>query len=186
MSILADGWRRRLIGFLAGACGALALAPVNFLPAMIVPMTIAIWLIDGAAEAKQSPAAPFCARLRVRNAFGAGWWWGFGYFVAGFWWLGAAFLVEPQDFVWAMPLGIFGLPAFLGSVSGIGLRPGAARLVAGPCPHPDAGGRARFQRMAARRTCSPAFPGTITGWRSAIISCWRNSRRSAAWPRLMF
>ncbi|MDR3407519.1 MAG: apolipoprotein N-acyltransferase, partial [Methylovirgula sp.] len=132
--ILADGWRRRLIGFLAGACGALALAPVNFLPAMIVPMTIAIWLIDGAAEAKQTPT-----RLRsaaVRNAFGAGWWWGFGYFVAGFWWLGAAFLVEPQDFVWAMPLGIFGLPAFLAlfpalgfALARLGWSPGPARIL---------------------------------------------------------
>ncbi|MGP8233492.1 MAG: apolipoprotein N-acyltransferase [Methylovirgula sp.] len=132
--ILADGWRRRLIGFVGGACGALALAPVNFLPAMIVPMTIAVWLIDGAAEAKQTPT-----RLRsaaVRNAFGAGWWWGFGYFVAGFWWLGAAFLVEPQDFVWAMPLGIFGLPAFLAlfpalgfALARLGWSPGPARIL---------------------------------------------------------
>ena len=110
--ILAGGWRRRLIAFAGGACGALALAPVDVLCAMIVPMTLAVWLIDGAAEAKQSPGAPMRSAA-LRNAFSAGWWWGFGYFVAGFWWLGAAFLVEPQDFVWAMPLGIFGLPAFL-------------------------------------------------------------------------
>jgi apolipoprotein N-acyltransferase len=133
--ILADGWRRRLIGFVSGVCGALALAPVAFLPAMIVPMTIAVWLIDGAAEANQGPGA----RMRsaaIRNAFGAGWWWGFGYFVAGFWWLGAAFLVEPQDFVWAMPLGVIGLPAFLAffpalgfALARLGWSPGPARVL---------------------------------------------------------
>jgi apolipoprotein N-acyltransferase len=129
--ILAGGWRRRLIGFCGGACGALALAPVDFLFAMIVPMTIAVWLIDGAAEAKQVPGA----RLRsaaVRNAFTAGWWWGFGYFVAGFWWLGAAFLVEPQDFVWAMPLGIFGLPAFLALFPALGFALARLGWAAGP------------------------------------------------------
>ncbi len=133
--ILAGGWRRRLIGFAGGACGALALAPVNFLPAMIVPMTIAVWLIDGAAEAAQTPGAR-PRSLAVRNAFGTGWWWGFGYFVAGFWWLGAAFLVEPQDFVWAMPLGIFGLPAFLAlfpalgfALARLGWSPGPARIL---------------------------------------------------------
>jgi len=129
--ILAGGWRRRLIAFIGGACGALALAPVNFLPAMIVPMTIAVWLIDGAAEAKQSPGAHLRSAA-VRNAFSAGWWWGFGYFVAGFWWLGAAFLVEPQDFVWAMPLGIFGLPAFLALFPAFGFALARLGWSAGP------------------------------------------------------
>lgn len=129
--ILAGGWRRRLIAFIGGACGALALAPVNFLPAMIVPMTIAVWLIDGAAEAKQSPGAHLRSAA-VRNAFSAGWWWGFGYFIAGFWWLGAAFLVEPQDFVWAMPLGIFGLPAFLALFPAFGFALARLGWSAGP------------------------------------------------------
>lgn len=129
--ILAGGWRRRLIAFIAGACGALALAPVDIFFAMIVPMTVAVWLIDGAAEAKEIPGA----RLRsaaVRNAFSAGWWWGFGYFVAGFWWLGAAFFVQPQDFVWAMPLGVFGLPAFLALFPALGFALARIGWSAGP------------------------------------------------------
>ncbi len=68
----------------------------------------------------------------LRNAFGAGWWWGFGYFVAGFWWLGAAFLVEPQDFVWAMPLGVFGLPAFLALFPAFGFALARLGWSAGP------------------------------------------------------
>ncbi len=48
--ILSNGWRRRAIAFGTGAVGALALAPIDFLPAMIVTMTAAVWLIDGSAE----------------------------------------------------------------------------------------------------------------------------------------
>jgi apolipoprotein N-acyltransferase len=129
--ILAGGWRRRLIALIGGACGALALAPVNIFVAMVVPMTIAVWLIDGAAEAKLVPGAPLRSAA-VRNAFSAGWWWGFGYFVAGFWWLGAAFLVEPQDFVWAMPLGVLGLPAFLALFPALGFALARLGWSAGP------------------------------------------------------
>ncbi len=125
--ILAAGWRRRAIAFLAGAIGALALAPVDFLPAILLPMTIAVWLIDGAAEAKEGFRRAHLASLR--NAFGAGWWWGFGYFVAGFWWLGSAFLVEPE-FAWALPLGVLGLPAVLALFPALGFA--LARLLWAP------------------------------------------------------
>ena len=47
------------------------------------------------------------------SAAGTGWWWGFGYFLAGLWWLGSAFLVDADEFLWAMPLGVIGLPAAL-------------------------------------------------------------------------
>lgn len=132
--ILSGGWRRRAIAFFAGAFGALALAPVDFLPAMLVPMIAAVWLIDGAAEAK--PGLRRLAPTSLINAFGVGWWWGFGYFVAGFWWLGAAFLLEPE-FAWALPLGVFGLPAGLALFPALGFAlarlfwaPGASRILA--------------------------------------------------------
>lgn len=106
--ILAEGWTRRAIAFGAGATGALALAPVNFAPAMFVTLTVAAWLIDGSAVGD--------ARFSMRSllsAAGAGWWLGFGYFVAGLWWLGAAMLVEADQFAWALPLAVLGLPAGL-------------------------------------------------------------------------
>lgn len=133
--ILSGGWRRRLIAFLAGATGALALAPFNFLPAMIVPMTAAVWLIDGAAESKINHAGSGRRGFRttsLKNAFGVGWWWGFGYFVAGLWWLGAAFLVQPDDFAWALPLGVIGLPAGLAFFPALGFA--LARLFWAPGP----------------------------------------------------
>ena len=47
--ILAWGWRRFLIAFVAGAAGALAMPPFGLLPALAVSLTAAVWLIDGAA-----------------------------------------------------------------------------------------------------------------------------------------
>jgi apolipoprotein N-acyltransferase len=122
--ILAWGWRRRGVAFLGGAAGALALPPIDFAPALIAPMAIAVWLIDGAVDRAEG-GGQFWASLRA--AFGAGWWWGFGYFVAGLWWLGAAFLVDADKFVWALPFGVLGLPAALALFPAFGFA--LARLV---------------------------------------------------------
>lgn len=103
--ILSWGWSRRLIALAAGATGALALPPFGFAPAMIVAMTAAVWLLDGADGTTRGAT--------FRAAFADGWWWGFGYFLAGLWWLGAAFLVDADQFLWALPLGVIGLPLFL-------------------------------------------------------------------------
>ena len=109
--VLASGWRRRGIAFLAGAAGALAMAPVDAFPGLIVSMTVAVWLIDG-SDAWQAPRPDRRGGFwsAVRSAAATGWWWGFGYFVAGLWWIGAAFLVEPDQFAWALPFGVLGLP----------------------------------------------------------------------------
>ncbi|MEK1887050.1 MAG: apolipoprotein N-acyltransferase, partial [Phyllobacterium sp.] len=42
-----------------------------------------------------------------------GWWFGFGYFVLGLWWIGNALLVDAENFAWAVPFAILGLPAVL-------------------------------------------------------------------------
>jgi apolipoprotein N-acyltransferase len=124
--MLADGWRRRFIACGAGACGALAMAPIDFFPAMLIPMTIAVWLLDGSAEAGVRRSKS------LLSAFGIGWWWGFGYFLAGLWWLGAAFLVEADKFAWALPLGVIGLPAVLAFFPALGFA--VARLLWSPGP----------------------------------------------------
>ncbi|MBV9634055.1 MAG: apolipoprotein N-acyltransferase [Methylobacteriaceae bacterium] len=129
--ILAGGWPRRLIALLSGAVGGLAMAPIDFVPALIVPMTVAVWLLDGAAE-----GGGRVSLASLRSAAIAGWWWGFGYFLAGLWWLGSAFLVEP-DYAWALPLGIVALPALLAVFTAFGFAcarllwsPGAGRILA--------------------------------------------------------
>ena len=132
--ILAWDWRRRTIAFAAGAIGALALPPFGFLPATLAPMMAAVWLIDGSANVNIRGRSTFQS---MRSAFAAGWWWGFGYFVAGLWWLGAAFLVEADKFAWALPLGVLALPAALAFFPALGFAiarllwsPGPARILA--------------------------------------------------------
>jgi apolipoprotein N-acyltransferase len=117
--ILAWGWSRALIAFAAGAVGALAMPPFGALPALAVSLTVAVWLIDGSAAGPRRHAA--------WSAAAAGWCWGFGYFIAGLWWLGAAFLVEADEFAWALPLGVLGLPAILAFFPAVGFA--VARLL---------------------------------------------------------
>ena len=129
--ILAEGWARAGIAILCGAAGALAMPPFGLWPALAVSLTAAVWLIDGSVAGR---------RLRRLGTMGraalAGWLWGFGYFVAGLWWLGSAFLVEADVFAWLLPFGVLGLPALLAffPAAGFGLAaafwsPGPSRLL---------------------------------------------------------
>jgi apolipoprotein N-acyltransferase len=112
--ILLTHWRRALFAFVAGAIGALTLAPLDFLPAGFIAFTVLVWLLDGAL------ARPGLGRWRAQGpAFWVGWWFGFGYFVAGLWWIGAAVLVDAANFAWALPLAVIGLPAILAIFFGL-------------------------------------------------------------------
>ena len=133
--ILAQGWKKHLIALVSGACGALALAPIDAFPAFFISMMAAIWLLDGSAETHPESGKINLSWSSLKNAAGAGWCWGFGYFVAGLWWLGAAFLVEADKFAWALPLGVVGLPAVLAIFPALAFLvarlfwgPGAARI----------------------------------------------------------
>lgn len=106
--ILLWGWRRALVAFLAGALAVLALPPWDFPAVAFISFPVLVWLIDGAA----GPAGAGFLR-RLAPAFGAGWWFGFGYFVAGTWWIGNAMLFEAEAFAWALPFAVLALPAVL-------------------------------------------------------------------------
>ena len=125
--MLSSGWRRLAIAILCGAVGALAMPPFGFLPALVLSLTPAVWLIDGAVEGGRRPLLS-----TLGTAAQLGWAWGLGYFVAGLWWLGAAFLVEADQFAWALPFGVLGLPALLAFFPAFGF--GLARLVWSPGP----------------------------------------------------
>jgi apolipoprotein N-acyltransferase len=113
--LLLWGWQRMLVAALAGALGALALAPVYVWPALIVSLTVAVWLLDGSVVDRRAASLP-----TLRSAAVIGWWFGFGYHIAGLWWLGAAFIVESEEFLWALPLGVLGLPAALALFHALG------------------------------------------------------------------
>jgi apolipoprotein N-acyltransferase len=100
------GWRGRrahLAAAILGVGSVLAFPPFFFWPALIVGLTGMIWLLDGASLTERPGRAAFARMF----AFG------FGYFLAGLYWIVAAFLVDPGAhlvFVW-LPLII--LPAGL-------------------------------------------------------------------------
>jgi apolipoprotein N-acyltransferase len=106
--ILLWGWRRALTAFAAGAFAVLAQPPFDIFAVCFVSFPVLVWLLDGAIA---DPAAGFLNRLAP--AFATGWWFGFGYFVAGLWWIGNALLVDAEDFAWALPLAAVALPALL-------------------------------------------------------------------------
>jgi len=109
------GWPRYGLAALSGAIGALALAPIDCAPALIITMSCAVWMLDACASEPDQGL-----NSQIRAAVLIGWWQGFGYFTAGLWWLGHAFLVDADQFAWALPLGVFGLPAVLAVFNGCG------------------------------------------------------------------
>lgn len=110
--VLSWGWRRWLIAFAAGALSALAMAPFDAWPILFLTFPTLVWLIDGAAVGRWGG---------VIVAAGTGWWFGFGYFVAGLYWMGYAFLVDAQTFGWMMPFAVIGLPAVLAIYTAVGV-----------------------------------------------------------------
>ena len=116
--ILTSGWRRAAIAFIAGAASALAMAPLNAWPILFVTFPVLIWLVDGSAASRWSGPV---------NAAVAGWCFGFGYFLAGLYWIGYAFLVDVKTFGWLLPVAVAGLPAYLALYTALGLA--AARLI---------------------------------------------------------
>jgi apolipoprotein N-acyltransferase len=114
--IVLWGWRRLALAFLAGAASALAMPPFDVFPILFVTFPVFVWLLDGTV-----------GRSRTRNCGAAaaiGWCFGFGYFLAGLWWIGSAFLVEAAVFGWMLPLAVLVLPA------GLALFTAAAAFVA--------------------------------------------------------
>lgn len=106
--ILLWGWRRFGLATLAGALAVLAQAPFDFPAVCFVSFPLLVWLLDGAVL-----HAPASLLRRGAAFFAVGWWFGFGYFLAGLWWIGGALLVEADSFAWALPFAVFGLPLVL-------------------------------------------------------------------------
>ena len=126
----ARGWRRWGIAFAAGALSNLALAPFFFSPVLFLTLPVLVWLLDDAARRSQHRGE--CARA----AAWAGWWFGFGYFMFGLFWIGEAFLVEAETFGWLLPFAVTLMPAGLAlfwaagaAVAVLAWRPGLQRLL---------------------------------------------------------
>lgn len=104
------GWRRYLLAAGLGAVATLALPPVGAIPLLWLAFPGLVWLLDGARGG--------------RGAFAAGWWFGFGHFATGFYWVGISMLVDPVHFAWMIPFAVGGLGA------GIAIFPALSSLAA--------------------------------------------------------
>ena len=94
-----SGWRRFAVAAGLGALATAALPPVHLLVLLVPAFVGLVWLID---------ASP-----RPRTAFAAGWWFGFGHFTAGLYWIAFALLTKPERFGWMVPFAVFGLSALM-------------------------------------------------------------------------
>ena len=119
------GWARRGIAFAAGSLSVLAMAPFHVWPILLLTLPVLVWLLD-------EPAIP---GRPMRSAALDGWWFGFGYFFFGLFWIGEAFLVEAHIFGWLLPFAVTLMPAGLALFTAATLalaralwRPGVTRI----------------------------------------------------------
>ncbi|MEP0234758.1 apolipoprotein N-acyltransferase [Roseibium sp.] len=117
--LLAWGWRRRGLALGAGLLSALAMPPYGVWLVLALALPALVWLLDGAVEQGKEGA-----RQRWVAGFSIGWWFGFGYFLAGLWWIGSAFLVDGDRFAWMMPFAVLAMPV------GLALFPALALAIA--------------------------------------------------------
>jgi apolipoprotein N-acyltransferase len=115
-------WRMRAMALLLGALGAAALPPVYALPVLIVSFSGLVLLVD------RTP--------RPLAAIALGWFFAWGYFVAGIYWVANALLAVSSAFGWLLPFAIAGavggLSALLAAFPALAV--GLARILwpAGP------------------------------------------------------
>lgn len=126
---MTTGWKRATLLTIAGMMSVLAFAPVFFWPILFFTLPVLVWAITP----KHLETA---TRDSIGRAFKDGWWFGFGYFFAGLFWIGEAFLVEADVFGWLLPFAVTLLPAglalFFGAASAVTRavsRPGLAGLL---------------------------------------------------------
>jgi apolipoprotein N-acyltransferase len=96
-----------------GVAGALGFEPFNVFPLLLLSYAGLVLLLDGAAASSR----------RLRQSFGIGWSYGFGFFLVGLHWIAYAFLVDADAHGWEIPFVAVLMPG------GLGLFFGAAALV---------------------------------------------------------
>ncbi len=119
-------WPRLALAVGLGLLASTALPPLHLVFLLVPAFTGLLWLLSGVGSA--------------RAAFGLGWAFGFGYFLAGLYWVGIAFFVDAERFALLMPLAV-GLLC-----GGMALFPGVAVALAWRLPGPRHG---RWLMLAA-------------------------------------
>jgi apolipoprotein N-acyltransferase len=125
------GARRALFAVAIGALSVLAFAPVHAWPVLFLTFGALVWLLDG-CHARGGSLTP-----RLKCAGIVGFWFGFGYFLAGLYWIAEAFLVEPWRHGWLIPIVMTAMPGgmalFFAAATALAMAlwlPGAGRVFA--------------------------------------------------------
>ncbi len=95
----ARGWRRAGLVLTSGMVAALSMPPFDFWPLLFTAFPAVLLMLEGIEK-----------RLRLQSFF-LGWCFGFGYFIVAFHWIGFAFLVDADKYLWMMPFAVGGLAA---------------------------------------------------------------------------
>lgn len=96
------GWRVHVVAMAVGAVGALAFAPFYVVPAYALALSALVWILDGARRS----ARP------ILTGLGRGFSCGLGHFLAGTYWVGAAF-TQVDGALALMPFGVLTLAVIL-------------------------------------------------------------------------
>lgn len=100
------GWVRYVNLTLLGCLAALGQAPYYWWPILLISFGIFFHWIS-----KQT--------YRPKINFADGWFFGFGFFIAGLYWISGALLVPGQNFQWLIPFAVAGIPGLLGVTTGL-------------------------------------------------------------------
>jgi len=98
-----EGWTGRGIGLLLGALAVLGQAPFHFWPIFILSLGLLFARLQIAAQVDRPGKRGFSVAI----------WWGVGYFAAGTFWVGSAFIERGPEFIPIMPFMIAGLAVLL-------------------------------------------------------------------------
>ena len=125
------GARRALLTVFAGAISVLAFAPIHAWPVLFLSFGLLVWLLDGCHASHPEVAD------RLKCAALTGFWFGFGFFLTGLYWVAEAFLVEPWRHGWLIPFVMTAMPGgmalFYAAAAALAIalwRPGPARVFA--------------------------------------------------------
>ncbi len=115
--LILPGWRRWLLAVLLGLLAASALPPFYILPVLWLSLT--------------GLACLNLTAIRWRQAFFEGWLFGIGWFGAGLYWVGHAFLVDAERYAYLMPFAVIGISigmALFIAISSVGVNVIARRF----------------------------------------------------------
>jgi apolipoprotein N-acyltransferase len=108
-------WPRFFCALALGGFSALAFAPLNVFPALLLGLAGLALLLEGALAGPR----------RLRAAAATGWAFAFGQFLVGLHWIAYPFMVDPAQHLWQLPFAISLLPAGLGLFGMLAVLPAA-------------------------------------------------------------